>query len=348
MVKLLKVLTLLLLLLSAGFLSGCFALPVEEEYLPPALFNLPEPPPWRTVEVMRGDVELFSTVSATHQPAREEIVRFPIAGALITGVYVNVGDEVKEGDIIASLDHTDVANDLERLTREEARLLLRIEQLNERHIHTLWMAEVSDVPVDDSFYINQRQDLLEDLYMLRLELDYLHRQFESRMVRATMDGIITDAMAFAERQWSNFGQQVAVIADQNLSIFVVMSREAQGMQPGERFEMDIAGTYVWVEVVDPAELGIERPETAWTEAILVADGEGIFSSRAIGRIHAVFAKSYDVTYVLSQAVHFVNGRHFVYVLENGIRRMRNVEIGLEGTLFTEIIRGLNVGEVVTI
>jgi hypothetical protein len=146
-----KYFMIIILVFSAGFLSGCFALPVEEEYRPIAFFSLREPPPWRTVEVTYGDVELLTTITARHQPAKEEVVRFPVAGALITGIYVNVGDEVKEGDIIASLDRSSVAGDLIRLQRDESRLLLRIEQLNERHEHTLWMAETSDIPVDDSF-----------------------------------------------------------------------------------------------------------------------------------------------------------------------------------------------------
>ncbi|MCL2202362.1 MAG: biotin/lipoyl-binding protein [Defluviitaleaceae bacterium] len=337
------------LLFLAGFLlSGCFALPMEEDYIPPAVFALPASPPWRTAEVARGDVVLFSTISATHQAAREEIIRFGVAGALITGVYVQVGDAVSAGDVIASLDRSGVAGDVERLIREEARLSLRIAQLNERHEHTLWMAEVSGIAVDDSFYINTRRDLREDLEMLRRELDYLRRQYENRLIRAGMDGVVTRAIVFAERSFSVFGNHVATISDQTLSIFVVSMREAQVMQPGERFEMDVAGNLVWVEVVDPEEMGIHRPETAWIEAILVADGGGVFASNAMGRIHAVFAASYDVLHVPFRAVNYVNGRHFVYVLEDGLRRLRHVEVGLEGTNYTEILDGLRLGEVVVI
>ncbi|MCL2500233.1 MAG: efflux RND transporter periplasmic adaptor subunit [Defluviitaleaceae bacterium] len=343
-----KYFMIIILVLSAGFLSGCFALPVEEEYKPIAFFSLREPPPWRTVEVTYGDVEVFTTITARYQPARQETVRFPVAGALITGIYVNVGDEVKEGDIIASLDRSGVAGDFERFTREEARLLLRIEQLNERHAHSLWMAEISEVPIDDSFYINQRRDLLEDLHMLRLELDYLRRQYESRLIRAPIDGVVTNAMTFIERQFSANNHQVAVIADQTLSIFVVDVREAEIMEIGARFEMDVAGMNVWVEVIDPLEWGIERPQQVWVEAILIADGGGTFSARAIGRINAVLASAYNVLHIPSIAVHSVNDQHFVYVLEDGLRRLRMVEIGLQSMQFTEIVGGLALGEEVVI
>jgi multidrug efflux pump subunit AcrA (membrane-fusion protein) len=339
---------LFILLLMAGFLSGCFAFPAEESQMPPAFFALPEPPPWRTVEVARGNVELFSTISASHHPAQEEILNFPVQGALITGVYVNVGDEVSRGDVIASLDRSGLANDLERMNREEARLVLRIEQLLERHAHTLWMAEVSGVPVDDSFYITQQQDLQEDLHMIRLELDYIRRQYENRLVRATIDGVVTNAMTFAERQWTSNNHYIATIADHSLSFFVVSVREAQVIQIGERFEMDVAGNLFWVEVVDPKEYGIIRPETSWVEAILVVDGPATFAPRTVGRIHAVFATAWDVLYVPLQSVHTVNDKYYVYVIEDGLRRLREVEIGLEGTRFTEITKGLELGEVVVL
>ena len=328
------------------FLSGCFALPVEEVYTPPAFFALPEPRPWRTHEVVYGDVEFFTTISATHQPARSEVVRFPAAGVIITGIYVNLGDEVQEGDVIASLDRSDVAGDLERMAREEERLLMQINHINERHEHALWTALTSGRPVDDTVYLNQRRDLLEDLQMLRLELDYLRRQYESRLVRATMDGVVTEVMTFTERQLSSYSHAVALIADQSLSIFVVAVREAQVMNVGDRFEMDVGGSFVWVEVIDPDEIGLVRPETPWQEAILVADGGGVFSPRAIGRIHAVFDTVYDVLYVPFSALHEVNGEHFVYVLEEGVRRKRVVEVGLAGTFSTEITGGLTLGEVV--
>jgi hypothetical protein len=112
--------------------------------------------------------------------------------------------------------------------------------------------------------------------------------------------------------------------------------------------MDVGGNFVWAEVIDPDEYGIVRPETDWSEAILIVEGPGTFAPRTIGRIHAVFATAYDVLYVPFQSVHTVNGKHYVYVIEDGLRRLREVQIGLEGTRFTEITNGLGLGEVVVI
>jgi len=346
-VKIARGFALLLLLASAGLLVGCFALPMEGSYIQPATFDLPDFPAWRTSEVRRGNVEVFSTLTARHDPALEERLFFPVAGVLITGVYVSVRDEVREGDIIASLDRSGVADDLERMQREEQRMRLRIAQLDERHAHTLWMAEMSGVPVDDSFYINQRRDLVEDLGRLRLELEYLQRQYESRLVRATKDGTISSAIIFTERTTSGTTDPVAIIADQHITFFVVTASEARYLRPGDQFELSMTGTYFPVEVIDPEEWGIERPEVAWDEALLVLIDGGLFMPRAIGHIRAVFEAVYDVLYLPNVAIHRVDDREFVYVLEeNGLRRIRDVQTGLVGSTHTEVISGLVEGEVV--
>jgi hypothetical protein len=216
------------------------------------------------------------------------------------------------------------------------------------------MAETTGNPVDDSFYIERRRDMLEELEIVRLRLEYVRRQYDTRIVYATMDGTISHAMDFAPGRLSQteYSRQnpLAVIADAPFSIFVVVSREAAMLEVGSRLEMDVGGFMYWTEVIDPAEWGIERPDLtnlAWTEAVLKVEGGILFPARTMGRINAVVAVSRDVLYLPWSAIHTAtDGRRFVYVLEDDIRQMRTVETGLEGTLFTEITSGLAMGEAV--
>jgi hypothetical protein len=156
-------------------------------------------------------------------------------------------------------------------------------------------------------------------------------------------------MVYAERQWSNLAHQVAVIADQTVTSFVVLSmRESELIQPGMRYEMDVHGTMIWVQAIDPEEIGMEQTETIRREAVLMIESGEVFPPRTMGRIHAVFASARDVLYIPSRAVHTVAGQHHVYVLEEGMRRFRKVEIGLVGTWTTEIVSGLEEGEEVAV
>jgi hypothetical protein len=121
------------------------------------------------------------------------------------------------------------------------------------------------------------------------------------------------------------------------------------MEVGNRYEIVINGSPAWAEVIDPVEWGISRPTAgSWMEAILVVEGGGIFPPRTIAHINEVLAASYNVLRVPAIGVHSVDGRYFVYVLEDGLRRMRTVEIGLVTHNFVEIISGLAEGDVVVI
>jgi macrolide-specific efflux system membrane fusion protein len=60
----------------------------------------------------------------------------------------------------------------------------------------------------------------------------------------------------------------------------------------------------------------------------------------------VLEEAEDVLYVPFNTVKKANNRVFVYVLEDGVRMIRDIEIGLEGNMLTEIVSGLFEGEIV--
>jgi macrolide-specific efflux system membrane fusion protein len=60
----------------------------------------------------------------------------------------------------------------------------------------------------------------------------------------------------------------------------------------------------------------------------------------------VLDEAKDVLTLPSRVIEKANARVFVYVLENGIRVIKDIEIGLEGNTLTEITGGLNEGDAV--
>jgi len=332
---------LIVMLFPLLFLTACFALPIEEAFPPPPIFTLEEPPPWRIIPAARGDVHLFSTIPFIRRPASVENLSFSIEGLLITGLYVTLGESVSPGDLIASLDRSDIAEELEAVAREESRLSLLLTQIIRQHEHILWVAEVSGFPVDDEFYIHQRRDLAQDLENIRLEIDYLNRQYEARFLRAGIYGTITRTMTLVEGEVSAENMNIAIITDQTYDIYVVRGSYVDLLQSGERFRLVDDEVYAWMVVATPEELGLPTPENP--EAILLPEDPN-FIPRHSGRIHIEFDAAYNVIYIPTNVLRRAGERTFVFVLEDGIRRTRDVEIGLVGTHFIEIVSGLAVGE----
>ena len=340
------------------FLSGCGALPVEEPLPPPVLtVEMPEVSPWRVAPVGRGDIVRYTAFSIHGIQLDYEAAFFSVAGLPIDGIFVSAGDTVNEGDVIARLYQYGLDEELEEVRLELTRLNMNLNQNTALHQHSLNTAGITGVPVDDSAYILQRERLLGEIDLVQSEFNYLSRQDETLNVRAPMTGTVIWVMPFVERQLSTveagLAPPVAIVSSQGFSVVRTGPHvTAAYIQIGEIFEITIfqAGAHydLVAEAIDPYEIGIEVPEDAVPQAYFIVVGGGplqVFAS-ATGRMVYYWGEALDVIIVPSRVVHYVNGQHFVFVMENGVRRMRYIEVGLADRTYIEVTSGLDVGELV--
>ena len=332
-------------------LTACFALPIEEEVLPPPVANMPEARPIRTAPVVRDDVILSTNVRAGYIPAQEATIYFGVAGQRILGVFVTTGDEVYEGDILAELDRPYLFTQIEDTTREEEWALLDLSQLETRHNMALSHAERSGVPVDDSSFINDRRRILGRLAIIRRRLEYLQREIDGLYLRAPFDGVVTWALSITGPTWSYIGQEAVTVADLNRHVFTLPSGPAAAViRPGMNFEVVIDGEAFAVVAIDPDEHDIPAAQRVNAEAFLLVtdDDLPLVTSHTVAMVHVVLDAAHNVIAVPNMAVNTLEGRSFVYVLVDDVVVIRDVEIGLEGNSLTEIRYGLQEGEVVVL
>jgi len=343
-------------------LTGCFALPAEAPVLPPPMITQPVERTFYTVPVARGDIRLEANPFALYMPARIESQRFAVDFIPVLGIFVSVGDEVSEGDIIAALDLSEIQQELDSLSPRRVRLNLELELLRERHE----LAQRLGGSVD----MAQRNFLRAELELLERLLSHVTYLNDERYLRATMDGVITSAEVFLEGMHSNSNQTIAVISDQAFSSFVVLGEMAELMNPGDRFVMTLGAVvqeqrvrgWIWdttteiiddlflMEVVDPADFGFVRdaqPDIEVAEAFLAfVDTPPAPGFDTFGRVHIPLEEVSNVLYIPAATLHRHGERSFVYVLEDGIRTVRDVVPGLEGEGLVEIISGLAEGELI--
>ena len=99
-----KVLRLITLMLVSAALSACQLLP-EEEVLPPIpVIRSYEVEEYEQATVMRGDLLSTATVRLTYKLTRKQSLSFPLGGLYIDAVPVVEGQEVKAGDVLATLE----------------------------------------------------------------------------------------------------------------------------------------------------------------------------------------------------------------------------------------------------
>ena len=340
-------------------LSGCGLMPQEA--------RLPQAPVVKEVEdaqhtmttVMRGDVVLTQNVRCQYKPAKSESLSFSISGELVEKVYVQPGDSVEAGDLLAQLEMGGLEESLIQEQNTLERLSLDLEQLSEQKDLALRKAQV---------YINaatdwsSRQDANDqyartetdyDLKIKSLEDSVLIQQkkvqeaedkIRSRCIYTSIAGSVTYMRSFEEGAVSNEFERVVTISDIASSVFLVTGKDAALFTVGDRVTITYDKEDHEGIVVDPKSLGLEE-EAEETAYISLEVPDPALEEGKNGNIILALEEAKDVLYVKSSAVKKLEDRTVVFYLdEEGMKSMKDVEIGLETGEYTEIRSGLKEGE----
>ena len=333
------------LLFSILLFSSC--LPMEEATLPAPRLSIPEPILYETTPVVVGEVVLYRDLRANFVPAREETLSFPMNGILIHSVNVRMGDFVREGDIIMELEREDYLRELDQSIRDLETAQVNLRQLEENHALDLHNARLTGATVDTISYTRQHDTYSHQIDVLNIKIENLEGELESRVLRASMDGYVIFLRSFIEGDVTVADQQMATIADVTETLFLVSGDEADLLNIGDVVEMTVRQEVYYGIIIDPEEYNITADRSDVEAFILIQDGfQYGFTTNCVGNIHVVLDVSENVLSVPTRTIHRYDDRTFVFVLHEGLRTLRDIEVGLVGNASTEIISGLEVGELV--
>jgi hypothetical protein len=324
-------------------LAACGAIPIEEE--PPMPMITPPPPAqWRTASVYRGDVVADTIIMPVFTSEAQAILHFPESGLEIEDIFITNGDLVEVGQVIAALRNPELDEMIEEARRVQSRLAVQLRQLDERHANSLQLAEITEIPIDDAVYLNSREVILEQMHYRRIEYNFLMERHDSMIVRSPVNGIARNVLQVTDDMLSSAAAVLVIIDDMENSFFRAR-HTGGGIYPGDRFEMTVVHLALDIEVEAMEPQG-EMLGHIWFQ---VAGGYDLnFESGTLGRIVHVHGQAFDVVVVPTRAIARAGERYSVFVMEDGIRRLRHIEIGVQNSHYTEIISGVEVGELIVI
>ena len=355
--------------------AGCKSGAVEEEEIDPVAVEV--------TEVVRGSVQSKSILSGKIQ-GRSEV---PVVAKLplkILSVDVEVGDEVQAGQVLVSLDPTDVAQKVRqaeaalamaeamlppateesaaaqgaRLASESAHAdLKRIEELHKEGAVSDQMLE--QVRAKAAGAEAQYKNILDKERAARAQYDQAaaavelaYSQLSDTAITAPISGVVS-AVPVEAGQMVGSGTLVAMIVDMDeVKINIDISeRDISHVKEGQEVTAKIKSLNnreVKGELTSLAPAADLRTQTFKAEIRI--DNE----DRAIkpGMFAEVSLKSVSVDNVVavpSRAI-LQSGAHYIaYVIdENDIASVREVTMGLIGEDFTEIKSGLKEGDIVVV
>lgn len=311
---------------------------------------------------MLGDVQKTQRIKCTYQQTNDESLSFGISGISVKKVYVEEGDVVEKGQVLAELSSGSRQDEIARLEYQIARNQLQMDysQINEDYeISTLWLnylyqsgqsaadrerldEGVAQVQQNYDYY---REDWQDAINLDMLQLEQLRREAQDSLLVAGMSGTVSHIKDRLEGSTSVRGEEVLTIIDGSECLFMTETPEyASCFEEGQEVYMEIisgagAGKYTLL----PYEMG------SWGEQQLFSLAEGAESATievgTIGSIVAVVDQRNQVLCVPTAAVHSADGRDYVYVLgEDQMRQVKWIETGLYGDSMVEVLSGLTEGE----
>ncbi len=310
--------------ISAGSLSGCYFFPEEEKLLEPPVLKV-EDVTYSTYKAVKKTIVDKAASSGYCMSSVQENCMFTGKDGILKKIYVQAGDVVKQGDLIAEYD----TGDLYYAMREQE---LKLQQAKNTYAATGSENDRLQVEIEQN------------------KLDRYQNEYDNSKIYAPVDGTVS----FTER--INPGDEVkayeviATIIDPT-KIFVKASvNEERKFTKGQDVTITIGETdYEGVITYTPLDAKAEGNEDTTS---VFAEFKGDVPS------YAEVGKVADLTYIRDKAddaivipkyiVNTLDGKTFVQIYHDGEKIDVEVEIGITNATEVQILSGVNEGDEVVV
>lgn len=308
---------------------------------------------YRTVTVQKGDLSTTINASGIVKSENEATLSFLTSGR-VTYIGFKVGDSVKKGQLIASLDPTQAQ---EAYSKAEATYKSAQSSLNKvlDDIHLSQYGSGGFSNIGSSNETMTQKNLREEAEMTRdgayQDLQSARKDLEWTTIIAPFDGIISDISAI------NIGQNVSSLSPGKISLvgsgklkFVANVDEIDfsrlvSSQSGE-ISLDAFPEETFKGEI--TQIGIAAIKLATGGSVIPVDvslpENSKIKSGLNGEVNFTVTTKKDVFTLSRSTIRKDNSTNFVYLLINNKPEKKTVETGETLGSQTEIVSGLNAGD----
>ncbi len=339
--------------LSMLLASGCTMMPQEEEALAPPL-KVPEKVTYETLEVKKGIIERKLRATGRFMSVAQANVQFTEQGGRLETIHVKIGQKVKKGDVLATLDTQALGDDtrLQEIALERAQL--GYDKLNAQYEATRTSTDPTAAPAEQKNRLLQAKFDLDlarlDVESARIRLESLRRALAESQLLSPIDGDVTYVTNLKTGDHVETYATVVTVADPTKLQLRYADDRVGDFSTGMQVTVTVDRVDYRGEVVmTPVDLPVDAKEEL-KETVLIAV-EGLPEGIRIGQdaqILAILERREDTVVLPKYALNKNFGRTYVNVLKNNIREERDVEVGIQSETEFEVIKGLELGESVIV
>lgn len=342
----------------SAMLTGCQLLPQEEVFSQAPVIESYEVKEYKQTIVQRGDLFLKDNVTCKYMPAKKAVLSFPIGGEYIENIYVQEGQQVKAGELLAQIELGDLEEQISSVLHEMKVLQVKNEhikedlELEQRMNEVLYEEGTEQYQAHKAVTAENHRLMLEDnndaLYLLQMQYQDLLEEKAMRQIYAEFDGTVTFAQIMTDGLVSSKDKNVVTVSDMNTTAFTVEGNDAAYFPVGTEVTITMGNKTFYATSVEMSALGLEESSQKKEKAVaylMLSEPDPTLESGDNGKIEVVLDSRTDVMYLDKDAIKTANGRQFVYMLDDdGLRIMQDVTVGLQVDKMIEITSGLKEGD----
>ncbi len=359
-----KVVTAILAVCMLGSLTACNGEEVKEVQV--EIVQEVDEIAYATAPVEYGEVVSEVKLNCKYEPTEHEDLSFPVSYKIVLDCYVEEGDVVSKGDVLAELVLLDVENQVEETEYQLASLELKLEQTRELKEFDIESAktlyEYTSKTKQDQEALQEKLEAIEDQYKTTLEdleddilitemrLEDYRQQIRDGKLIAGMDGEITyldSGLASIDYNtvYTEEDKKMITISSKESCYFIVEDTTyAEYIEEGDSLFV----SYIMSGVKSQCEVTPAKMDEWEGRMYFAVVGEETFENEMRADMVLELDRKDNVLCVPTDAVHDSEEGTFVYIEENGLLSMRYVTVGLRGLDVTEITEGLSEGEIVVL
>lgn len=301
-----------------------------------------------TDKVKRGDLKISQSFFCTAECKNEVECKFGISGLSYESVYVETGDSVKKGELLAELDMTGVEEQIQDSKREyDSAVLalssLKVQRKDEEEIAKWSYQKAKERKAMEESFEEQERLQKEAIRISGQRLKEAEQEQEKRRIYAPFDGTIT---YLYDIQGSAKGGANQARSDQKLTFLKIGNGDYVFVGETEYYQNYPVGTKVSMTIGE-REYAMQVTKVEDTDSkskkltLALLDQSYGISKGAKGTVSAKQKKLENVLYVSNAAILTIQEKNYVYLLsDQGLRTIRQVEVGLCNDNYTEIKSGL--------
>lgn len=295
-----------------------------------------------------SDVRATDTISCKYSELATCKYKFEVSGYKVAYVYVQEGDSVVAGQVLARLDVSSLENDVEDLNMKIEQTELKIRQQQE--LIDYYESKLKDTSVSllnrESFRLKKQsaeetlQTYASDIESWQLTIAYKQKTIDCADLKSDVDGSVLYVKENLDSWTSDKDVNVFYVMDASVCAFVATDKNAASYIT--------VGTPVVIELPDGAKYDADVSEVDEALSRIVFTLNEPDFSIAVGTkgtINLVLGESLQTLSVPKMCVFSTDEYDYVYVLsENGVRELNKVTIGVIGDDSVEILSGLKRGD----